>query len=371
MRRRRWMGVIVCLVLVLWLAAWPVLADDGGRTALFGQDYTLEPGERLDHDLLVFGGRVHLKRDSLVEGDVLITGGQAILEGRIKGDVLVLGGSAELAATAVIEKDLVVLGQLRRDQGATVKGNIVEGWEASGALSSVPGILGRQRWPQARPAPLPTRPWRRLGWSWGGLWADLVGLLALLLGAALLLALLPDNLRRITRALEEQMAFCVGVGLLTIAVVAVGSVILAVTCIGIPLALALGLALLLAALVGWVAAGQFVGRRVLQALQAKSQPPLVEIVLGVALISIAGKVPCIGWLFGLLALSWGLGAVVLTRLGTQPYPPLAPFEDRPPVPSTPPPSAAGVPPAPTGSARRGDTRPLDERTLDWHGPPEE
>lgn len=368
MRHKRWMGVVACLALILWLAAWPVLADKGGRTAIFGQDYTLEPGKRLDHDLLVFGGQVHLKPDSLVEGDVLITGGQATLEGRIRGDVLILGGSVELAATAVIEKDLVVLGQLRRDPEAKVKGNIVEGWEASGALSAVPGILGRQRLPQARPAPLPMRPWQGPGWSGGGLLASVASILALILVAALLIALLPNSLRRVTQAMEQQMAFCVGVGLLTLMVVAIGAVILAITCIGIPLVLVLGLALLLGALVGWVAAGQIVGQRVLQALQAKSQPLLVEVALGVVLISLAGKVPCIGWLFSLLALSWGLGAVVLTRFGTRPYPSLAPFEDRPPAFATPPP---GSPSASTGTARRGDTRRLDEQTLEWQEPAEE
>lgn len=363
MRDQRWMGVVMaaCLALALWLTAWPVLADNGGSTAIFFDNYTLGPGERLDHDLIVVGGQAHLKPGSLVEGDVLVAGGQAILEGRIRGDVLILGGLAELAATATIDKDLVVLGQLRRDPEAKVRGNIVESWGASGALSSASGILSRQGRLQARSAPSPTRLLPRFGWPGKGLLASLASILTLLLAAALLIALLPEGLRRITQAMEQQIVFCTGVGLLTLTVVAIGSVILAITCIGIPLVLALGLALLAAGLAGWVAAGQVVGRRVLRALQAQNQPPLVEVAVGVVLLGLASKVPCVGWLASLLALSWGLGAVVLTRFGTKTYPLSSPYE---PFPSPAPPAPMAGPFTGGSAPRRGDTRPLDERTLE-------
>ena len=376
MRNSKLIFAVLCLAFGLWLSALPVLADDGGRTAIFGEDYTLEPGKRLDHDLLVFGGRVHLQRDSVVEGDVIITGGQATLEGQVNGDVLILGGTVELAATAVIEKDLVVLGQLQRDHDATVKGNIVEGWQASKALPSLPEVLSVPRLVRpvspVRPAPGPARPSQRdVSGRFGKLLADLASVVAIVVIAALLIALAPDNLRRITHTMEHYMAFSLGVGILTILVVVVASTILTITLIGIPLVIVLGLGLLLSALVAWAAAGQVVGQRVLRALHAKGQSPLVEVLVGILLITFLARVPCIGWLFGLLALSWGLGAVTLTRLGTRPYPPLAPFVDpTATAPSTPPPAEAG-PAAPASAPRRGDTRPLNERILEEAKPSEE
>ena len=195
---------------------------------------------------------------------------------------------------------------------------------------------------------------------------DLASLLAIVIVAALLTALLPDNLRRVTQTMEQYMAFSLGVGVLTIVVIAIGSVILAITCIGIPLVIVLGIGLVLAAMAAWVAAGKIIGQKVLQALHSKSRSPVTEALVGVVLLGIASKVPCVGWLFSFLALSWGLGAVVLTRLGTRPYPPLSPFAEPPAAtPPTPP-----VPATPPSAPRRGDTRPLDEQALGDDRPPE-
>ena len=365
-------SIVFGIVLALWLVAIPVLADDGGRTAIFGESYTLEPGKRLDNDLLVFGGQVHLQPDSVVEGNVIISGGEALFEGQVNGDVLVLGGSVELAATAVIERDLVVLGELKRDHDATVKGNVVEGWQASQRLNELPKIFtaprGGIKVPTLPALPeVPERPARPTsGRSGGGILGDLASLLAIVIVAALLTALLPDNLRRVTQTMEQYMAFSLGVGVLTIVVVVIGSVILAITCIGIPLVIVLGIGLVLAAMAAWVAAGKIIGQKVLQALHSKSRSPVTEALVGVVLLGIASKVPCVGWLFSFLALSWGLGAVVLTRLGTRPYPPLSPFAEPPAAtPPTPP-----VPATPPSAPRRGDTRPLDEQALGDDRPPE-
>jgi hypothetical protein len=57
--------------------------------------------------------------------------------------------------------------------------------------------------------------------------------------------------------------------------------------------------------------------------------------------------PCLGFLAALLVAAWGLGAVVLTRLGTRTYVP-APLPPQP---------EGGAPGAPSG--QRGGTRPLD------------
>jgi hypothetical protein len=309
-----------------------------------------------------------------VEGNVIVSGGKAVLEGRVNGDALVLGGSVELAATAVIEGDLVVLGQLKRDHDATVKGNVVEGWQASRRLNELPEIFTTPRERIELPAlpSLPELPERPTGPRSGGILGDLASLLAIVIVAALLTALLPDNLRRVTQTMEQYMAFSLGVGVLTIVVVVIGSVILAITCIGIPLVIVLGIGLVLAAMAAWVAAGKIIGQKVLQALHSKNRSAVTEALVGVVLIGLAAKVPCVGWLFSFLALSWGLGAVVLTRLGTRPYPPLSPFAE-PPVatpPAPPVPPTAPGPATPPSAPRRGDTRPLDEQALGDDRPPE-
>jgi energy-converting hydrogenase Eha subunit A len=350
------------VVLALWLVAAPVLADDGGRTAIFGQDFTLEPGKRLDSDLVVVGGRVRLQPDSVVAGDVIIMGGEVTLEGQVNGDVVIFGGSAELESTAVIEKDLVVIGQLRRQHGATVKGNVVEGLQASRAFTAIPETLIRR--PGVAPVLPPAKPAHSDAYSWFvNLLRNVMTLVAILVVAALLVMLLPENLRRIRYTMEHSAVFSLGVGALTIVVLAISLPILTITCIGMPFVVVLVIGFLLAALVAWAVAGQVIGQRALRALNIQGRTALFEMLVGVLAISILSRVPCIGWLFLVVALSWGLGAVVLTHLGGRIYPPLAPFADKP-TPPQPPTPPEPRPDAPASAPRRGDTHPLDASLLE-------
>ena len=93
-----------------------------------------------------------------------------------------------------------------------------------------------------------------------------------------------------------------------------------IICIGIPVAIVLALVLMIGALVAWVAAGRLIGERFLQVLSAGEQPPLLQILVGVSLISLLAQVSCMGPVFSILVLSWGLGGVVLTRFGMIAYP---------------------------------------------------
>jgi len=81
----------------------------------------------------------------------------------------------------------------------------------------------------------------------------------------------------------------------------------------------LALASAVAFLFGWIALGWLVGKRLLAAIKAKSVAPVWEASLGVFLITLLGAIPCVGWLVWVVGGAFGLGAVVVTRLGTRPY----------------------------------------------------
>jgi hypothetical protein len=144
------------------------------------------------------------------------------------------------------------------------------------------------------------------------------------LGTALVLALLallvvslwPKPTGLVANTVWRSPAASFGVGLLTLLVVAGLVVLLIITICLSPL---LALATAVAWLFGWIALGWLVGRRLLAALKAKNVAPVWEAGLGVFLITLLGAVPCIGWLVWLVGGAFGLGAVVLTRFGSQRY----------------------------------------------------
>ncbi|MHB1318240.1 MAG: hypothetical protein ACYCYF_06445, partial [Anaerolineae bacterium] len=51
-------------------------------------------------------------------------------------------------------------------------------------------------------------------------------------------------------------------------------------------------------------------------LRAGTHSRVEQVLLGIVILTLMGKVPCIGWWATLAAVTWGLGSVVLTRFGT-------------------------------------------------------
>jgi hypothetical protein len=126
--------------------------------------------------------------------------------------------------------------------------------------------------------------------------------------------------------------------------------LLFVTCCLAPVGVLVALALILATLYGWIVVGFLLGIRIVRAVQKDREPtPTASALVGVFTVTIVQQglmalshLPCLGfffWLLGaglwLLVASIGLGAVVLSRFGTQPYTGPSPAITPPSLPPTP------------------------------------
>jgi len=314
--------LLACLLgLLLAFAATPVFADGDGGRLIFGESFTLESGERMDGDLVVLGGSVVLETRSQVEGNVVVMGGNIGVAGEVEGDVVAFGGNVVLQSTAIVDGDLVTIGgNVQREPGAVVRGSEVEGLEFKGL-------------PRIDPFPRGLR----LD-TWGNRWSSSIFnifrdiMVALALAAIGLLVVLfwPKQTEVVNKAVLAAPLASAGVGLLTGVVAAILIVLLAITICLSPVAFLLGVAMLVAGVFGWVAIGLLVGRRLLEALGVKGITSLAAVAAGTLLISLLRAIPCLGGIFAFVVGCAGLGAVVLTRFGTQTYP------LRPVVPPTPP-----------------------------------
>ena len=313
---KKLMWIVVALFISLTLAL-PVFAqgDDEGKV-VFGGTFTLEAGDTLNGDLVVFGGEATLEEDSLVRGDVAILGGTATVGGQVDGDVVILGGTLALERTADVRGQLVRIGaEVERQEGAKVRG---------GETIAPLGFSFRGPWS-------PIRGWQRVGPSdWlsdsGRIMLQIVWGVVKAIGRAVVLAVLgllivvlwPEPSQRVGSTVVAEPLPSLGVGLLSlVAAFSVGLVLLIAACSG----LLVWLAAAIAWIFGWTAVGLMVGQRVLAAFNVKHTPPLATIV-GVALISLVSAFPCLGTLLSLIVGSAGVGAVVLTRARSRPYPPL-------------------------------------------------
>lgn len=348
-RKMRW-RLALALALVL-LVVVPVWADDGDQgTVRFGEDLVVGPGERVRGDAVVFGADALVEPGGLVTGDLAVMGGSATIRGEVLGAVVVFGGGARLEEGCLVSGDVITFGgEVHQSPGARVQGQVLSGFRWAPFAGRFWPWAGQAGEPSAAGVERPPLSWAE-AFVAGllGLLRGIVGALvsALLLAGLAILAMLflPRHTRQISVCAETAWPASLGLGILGALAAIVVALMLVLTLCLAPLGLLLLVAVAGAWILGLIAIGLLIGERLFQALNQADVSPLWQAATGVALLILVSNAPCIGWAIGLGAGCIGLGAVLLTRLGTRPYQP-DPGASPPPAPSVELP-AAGPPEPP-------------------------
>lgn len=321
---------------VVRLPGADALQGPDGDQLVLGSTYELESGETLEGSLVVIGGTATLQAGSRVAQDVVLMGGTLQSQGTIDGDVVTLGGAVELGESAVVKGDVnVISGNLKRAEGARIEGRVNRSVNVY--------------------TPTPVTWFWMPGVNGGILGQSLLWLLKSILWgivALLVVLVLPQHSERARAAVVERTGISAGLGLLTIVIAPLLLVVMAITIIGIPVTVFGVFALALAWAFGVIVIGLEVGKRLVQ-MAKQEWAPAVAAALGTFLVTLVGNaiglvVPCIGWLAPAVVGMVGLGAVLMTRFGSQDYPnsdlphpsapqPVAPapFVETPPAPEAP------------------------------------
>jgi cytoskeletal protein CcmA (bactofilin family) len=345
MKRTIKLALVLTLLASLFLPQIALAQGPQGDKLVLGGSYTLQSGESLNGNLVVLGGSVDLQENSNLNGNVLLAGGSLQVGGKVTGNILATGGSVNLAGSAVVSGDISTLGAtLNRAPGAQVFGNINNGFSGPAEIT-VPGAV------QVPNAILHTEVniivQTFLFFLRAFLWAAL---------AILVVLFLPRHVEQVAQAAVVQPLISAGLGVLTAVILPLVLLLVAITIIGIPVSLLGVLALVVTWAFGIVVLGLEVGKRLAQMLKVDLAAPVMAgagtFILILVMNGIKVAIPCIGWIFTALVGCLGLGAVLLTRYGTQPYLPAGPqtmvpvdrdWTSGPPMPPTPPtpPTAAG------------------------------
>ncbi|MGZ6347458.1 MAG: hypothetical protein ACXWNC_07840 [Anaerolineales bacterium] len=294
---------------------------------IFGQSYTLKNGETLTGDLLVFGGTATIEEGATINGNVVMFGSTLVLNGEVSGDVAVAGGSASLGTSAHVHGNLTTIGaSLDRAEGSQIDGQVantgtsLSGTETNGSNPVIPGTQVTRVVQQMISNFDPFGPiFNAFGQALG---------LAVL--AMLVMLFLAPHADRVAHAIIAQPITAGGLGLLTIIVAPIALVILTITIILIPVVAILVIALFVAGVFGWIAIGYEIGQRFTTAIH-QTWHPAFSAGLGVFALTLVANaltgIPvlnCVGWLVPFLLGIAGLGAVIMSRFGTQSiYPPSA------------------------------------------------
>ncbi len=308
-------------VLIFALPAWQAFADDcGSSRQIFGGEFTLASGETVDRTLLIFGGNVIIDDGAQAECDIVIYGGNVDIAGEVKGDITAFGGYLTLRDTAEVSGTLTTVGGgFTREDGAVVGGGVSQGPSANLRLTANPvinflvAVMG------------------------AGVWAVLAALMALAVSG-----LMPQSTARVSAAISGAFIPSLLLGLLSLAAVPIVLLIVALTICLSPLTLVGGALYGLAIVFGWVAVGHAFGNQIAKALKLYTVSPVVWATGGTFVLTLLVQMLNLftrfgdalsqfggGWmlsilscgagLFSFVLAALGLGAVMLTRFGSQPY----------------------------------------------------
>lgn len=349
---------IIFILMLMVLAAVPVGAAYADTLA----DRIIKEGDVVNEDVEVYGGNLIIEEGAVVNGDVVVFGGHAEISGEIDGDVAIFGGTVDL--NGVVDGELVIFGgSLNVSESAEVKGECAllggsvsgEGQSITNCASfgenfpfsaadsmSVPPIPPVPNVPDIPEIPTPTTRTRispvyqffsTVGEITGR--SLILGLLALIVAS-----LVPGQLNQVSDVLVRKPVASGTVGVLTamagpfaITLLAIISTFLIILCglgfLGYPIVLIVALAFGFGLLMGWIAVGTLLGKRLAEAMKLNNRSLPIVAALGTVVLtlltSVMSELPFLlgGWLWSIAAVviaSAGLGAVALTKFGTRAYP---------------------------------------------------
>jgi hypothetical protein len=252
------------------------------------------PGE---DDRVVLSGAVDVPRGTTSE-DVVAFQGPVSVAGTVDGDVVAFGGP--VAVTGRVTGDVVTLGdQATLQPGAEVGGDLVWGAEPPlvAADARVLGDVERAHWGDVPGS-----------WDWIGFvggWLS-VSLAALAVGL-LFLWLSPRGADAALQAALRRPGASAGFGAVLALGLPVAAVLSMVTIVGIPLGVALLLALVPLYALGYATSAWVLGRIVLK----DRRPRWVAFLAGLGILRLVALVPVLGGVAGLAATLVGLGALLI------------------------------------------------------------
>jgi len=301
--------------------------------AVFGGDEDKHYTVVQNSDIVQVGKTIRVADDELVNGDVVAFVSDVHVEGKVMGDVAAIFGDVVLGPDAIVNGQVVsILGTVTKDEGAVVRGETA--------------VVGSRH--HARGA-------RGIVWPWGastygkgvfGAVSKVVVLVIFTLLMLLILYMISGRMRRAATYLSNSFLKSLGIGLLVLfpgsVFVVVLTIILAITIVGIPVAVLLVMSLVALFMLGFLTSALELGRFVTTKLGMEADSPYVHGVIGLCLLALLGIIGsfmslspflghmsgvfrAFGFLVNFVALVFGVGAFVASKGGSQPPPaPLPP-----------------------------------------------
>jgi hypothetical protein len=252
-------------------------------------------GGGADSAIVVVSGDVTVGRGQTVDG-VFVASGDTRIAGEVAGDVIVLSG--DVVVSGRIDGDLFTAGgEARLLPSAEVTGDVGYGDERPAVAldARVHGDVSRQDWPD-------------LGGVLAGIGVFAIWLavtLSLLVFGSLLLLIAPNAADSLYARSRERLGPTLAIGIAILIALPVLAFVAAVTLVGLPLAIGIGLALLPLGATAYLVSAYALGRRMVESPRHRT----LSFLAGLGALRLVAFVPILGTLVGIAAMVFGLGLI--------------------------------------------------------------
>ena len=264
---------------------------------------SVETRATVDRNATLAGGKIIVDSGAVIGQNAYITGGEVQVNGIVRGGLVVSAGSVTL--NGVVGHDVMVTGgELRVGPSAQIAGALRYRVRANKVhIDSAARITGT-----VTALPIESE-WGLRRWLW---------MLGVLIAGAAVVALFPSFTAGVAGLVPRRPVLAVAVGLVAAIVAPIVMIILAITFVGLPLALIASAIWLVLVFLGDVPVAVWVGRRLLGTRQASPRyGVVVAYLVGGVIFLIVGLIPVIGKLVVMCAAVVGLGAILIQAWGSR------------------------------------------------------
>lgn len=271
----------------------------GGQVAVYGN---------VGEDIIITGGQVDIGKNAVVAGDIYTSSGMLTIDGKVNGNLKGLLGA--LLVNGSVGKDVVIKVQDKMSfaNTANVGGNLSY---SSMITSEVPagvvkGSVNFNKFEKEN---------AKEGLVYFFLAERIWSLSGAILIALIFCLLAPNFMRRAPVLARENVLKAFGIGLLSMIVGLIGTMILFTTIIGIPLALIAAAGLFIAFYISKIFAAAFIGSYLFKFTKTTSRAKLFgAITLSLVVYYLIGFIPVAGWIINFVLFLIGLGTIFMLKM---------------------------------------------------------
>lgn len=277
--------------------------SQGGILELVG-NVVVDADQVINGDVQAMAGAITVR--GVVNGTVTAMAGNITIFGKVNGDVNCTAGNVYVKKDAIVTGTVTAMaGKVFKDENAVIKGTVVEMARAgNNAHSNRHGSYADVR-------VSPSIPWFIF------IWGVITGLVSWLALGAILMLFFTKHVKVLAVAQAARPGYYFCMGFLAMLLTPPVMVLLALTIVGIPVMILLGLLIFIATIFGQLGVARVIGEKIVERFDISNKTEMAKVLIGIVAIFLITLIPILGWLFFFVTACIGLGGALINRMGIE------------------------------------------------------